>query len=379
LRAIGFPCHQMRVIRCAPLQAFGVAVSIAGPLLVAPLARGAEPSLHGSLRYEADLGCPDEAAFRRQVRSRTERLTWVSGEADRRFTATVLSRGEEFFGRLDIQTREGIRSSREVSGTTCDEVVAALALIAALAVDPKALTQSPAEPALAVGDQELTPPPGPERPNLDVPAQPPAPVSTELHVSDTSSDAMPEVARAATAADDRQGWRTQLGAGAGVATGVFPTVAWLASVFVQTSLEQRRGWSPSIRLTVSGSARQSYPADHGQTQYQWLFGTLDACPLLVRLGSSVHVRACAFAEVGVLLADAREFDHTQAHTSEWGALGLLGRIAWSAGPWRFEGALGPRFALTRPSYFVELPALTKVHQVAVIGMAATTSIGFLFP
>ena len=171
-----------------------------------------------------------------------------------------------------------------------------------------------------------------------------------------------------------------MGAGLGVATGVFPSAAWLGSIFVETSNTDPRAFAPSVRLSFSATALQSYEASHGQAQYQWFFGTLDGCPLRFALGTTSHVRACGFGEVGVLRAGATGFDHLQAHSSGWGALGLLGRLAWSAGPWWFEGAVGPRFALNHPTYLVEVAASsTPIHEVAVLGLAASTSLGFRLP
>ena len=122
-----------------------------------------------------------------------------------------------------------------------------------------------------------------------------------------------------------------------------------------------RGFAPSVRLSLSGTALQSYEASHGQAQYQWFFGTLDGCPLRFAFGATSHVRACGFGEVGVLRVGAAGFDHLQAHSSGWGALGLLGRgvVSWVQVVRRCSRP--SRFALNHPTYLVQLGSLVDSH------------------
>ena len=62
------------------------------------------------------------------------------GEAARAFVVTVTAETATIRGLLSITSLGGSVSRREVTGDTCSEVVSALALITALAIDPSATT-----------------------------------------------------------------------------------------------------------------------------------------------------------------------------------------------------------------------------------------------
>ena len=109
------------------------------------------------VRFEAPEGCPDEAAFLDQVRARTAKArVAAAGEKARTFSVRLTQEGRSIRGRLAIEESADPTGLREVTGERCAEVVSALALITALAVDPQALTAAPARlPA---------PPPAPPAP-----------------------------------------------------------------------------------------------------------------------------------------------------------------------------------------------------------------------
>src|SRR4051794_27927386 len=87
--------------------------------------------------FRAPTGCPDEASFTGQVTARTRRARLADeGEAARTFTVTITSAGARTRGRLTIDEPHGPPAMRDVTGGTCEEVVAALGLVAALAIDP---------------------------------------------------------------------------------------------------------------------------------------------------------------------------------------------------------------------------------------------------
>ncbi len=119
--------------------------------------------------YRAPPDCPDEAAFTGQVTARTRRARRAEqGEAARTFTISIASASaQKTRGKLTIDDPRGPSSSREVSGETCVEVVSALGLITALAIDPRASTAptlppappSPPSPPAPPAPREHGPPP----------------------------------------------------------------------------------------------------------------------------------------------------------------------------------------------------------------------------
>jgi len=93
------------------------------------------------LDYEASAGCPDRAAFIAEIAARTTRARFVDeGDNVRIFKASIRSQGERIVGSLISNTGQA-GAERRVSGKTCSEVVSALGLITALAIDPSASTR----------------------------------------------------------------------------------------------------------------------------------------------------------------------------------------------------------------------------------------------
>jgi hypothetical protein len=121
------------------------ALLVAALLIAGPLS-AQEESVH--LDYAASAGCPDRAAFVAEITARTTRARFVDEARDvRTFTATIRTQGGRTLGSL-ISNSGQMGAERRVTGKTCSEVVSALALITALAIDPSASTSqsSPAPP-----------------------------------------------------------------------------------------------------------------------------------------------------------------------------------------------------------------------------------------
>ena len=83
------------------------------------------------VEYRAGAGCPTEADFRARVVARLRRPL---GEADaaNAYVVTIEERDGRFAGRVGVRAADGAASDRDVAGDTCDDVVAALAVVTAL-------------------------------------------------------------------------------------------------------------------------------------------------------------------------------------------------------------------------------------------------------
>src|SRR5882672_9476653 len=115
-------------------------MSLAGWLLVTvglcTLARADEEPI--DLTYHAYEGCPSERQFLEQVVGRAAKTELASERArGRKFVVTVTTQRKDTLGKLEI-VAGGATASREVKGLNCSEVVSALALFTALAIDPNA-------------------------------------------------------------------------------------------------------------------------------------------------------------------------------------------------------------------------------------------------
>lgn len=117
-----------------------------------------------SLDYTAAEGCPEESEFRRQVVELAPAVRFGAASAEGLHLRVSLSRqGAEYLGVLEAG-RRGSTPARSVRGDSCGEVVGALALAAALLIDPDALaggsesaTEEPIE-LEETGRQESPPP-----------------------------------------------------------------------------------------------------------------------------------------------------------------------------------------------------------------------------
>ena len=90
------------------------------------------------LTYHAYEGCPSERQFLEQVVGRAAKTELASERArGRKFVVTVTTQRKDTLGKLEIASG-GSTASREVKGLNCSEVVSALALFTALAIDPNA-------------------------------------------------------------------------------------------------------------------------------------------------------------------------------------------------------------------------------------------------
>ncbi|MCW5837376.1 MAG: hypothetical protein KIS78_33585 [Labilithrix sp.] len=127
--------------------------------VVSTLSSQASATPRAPVRVVASESLPEECAgatalFER-VRARTHRIQEVTGDdADARVHVRVQRDGERMVGELTIEDGAG-RTDRVVSGPTCDDVVAAFAVMLVVALDPEAQppppsAEGPPEPGLAV-------------------------------------------------------------------------------------------------------------------------------------------------------------------------------------------------------------------------------------
>ncbi|HEY3495931.1 MAG TPA: hypothetical protein VGK73_14635, partial [Polyangiaceae bacterium] len=121
------------------------AVPRLGPLLFVTLsaasAHAAETlPLPYHIEYEAKPGCASREAFIRELTSRTERArAAVPEEEGAKIVVKLIENDGAIAGQLTLLEQDGSETRRGVAGETCDETVAALALIAAVIIDPESV------------------------------------------------------------------------------------------------------------------------------------------------------------------------------------------------------------------------------------------------
>jgi hypothetical protein len=337
----------------ATLCAYAMASSLVAGL-VAGVARGDGEVEAVRLDFAAHEGCPDKDAFFAGVRARTARVRHAAaGEAARIFRVRVTRDGHRSQGELGIFDELGQTDTRSIEGESCSEVMSALALIAALSIDPSA--SSADAPA-----SRLASPPS---------AAPGSPLA-ESATADRTPAAAPRSLQGP--AEARWVWTVGVQGGA-VAMGDLG-VTFSSTVFVDGSRNRGARLGPSWRLGFTysdGNASSSAGTDAGT--FRWWLLNVSGCPFAATLGN-VSLRPCLSMDAGVLHAVT---DETLTTDRGWFSAGLLGRAEWvPLGSFHLEAQAGAMLPLVRDPYFIQPATLYEVPAVAAV---ATLGLGVTIP
>jgi hypothetical protein len=114
--------------------------------------------------YRAPPGCPDAEAFANRVQERTARARLGElHELARTFVVEIRTDDAGATARLSFIDSRGAPVVRSVRGQTCDEVVSAIALVTALAIDAGPSPAGEPAPAVASAPPPAAPPASTER------------------------------------------------------------------------------------------------------------------------------------------------------------------------------------------------------------------------
>jgi hypothetical protein len=317
------------------------------------------------LDYTADDGCPNRSEFVAWVRMRTQLAEFVeTEETERRFAVSAKIIGGRAVGSFVCSRGSVTGSARQVTSERCDDVVSALALIVALAVDPHARL-----------DEVL------QKPNADAAGAKPDGVtaqSTSLSVAPrpepqpTSPPAAPE-SRLRTG---RGSWLFGVSANGGLWASS-PSVAFGGlAVAVQWQPLAVGVLAPAISLTVE---HEQSPTVHAASGGGVRFGLSDAvlalCPLRLSVGSSVTLRPCFGASGGwVAASGVREgpiFDTLQRNRPWWSIQQSVQMQADLGKLWLFDTQVGLAEPLWRDDFVFDFAAATPASTPRRVTIAST--------
>jgi hypothetical protein len=361
---------------------FGVLVSVAS---WAPAAFSQEELLH--VHFRGAEGCPGPAEFLTQVRARTERVRFVETSLDApELAVDAHVEGDRAVGRLRWASED---ADRLVTGKTCGDVISALALIVALAVDPAAwpgtgaavdgaTTSLPlAHSGTAEGNEAG---PSPETAGL---------VSTAQKLPDAAS---PDAREAAPDPGSGRGEPWFGGAGAqgelsrGLGTGAITMMG--ASLHAEARLGLGTSWRPIVRVSGLFSRSPTVIPDAlpntGAATFTLIAGRVGLCPFEFRPSESFVVRPCATLEVGRLEGTAKPVDNGSITSLRSGRVlrlapgqSVYGRVR-VAGLFWFEGEAGATEPLIRQNFVFSNPRVT-VSAAPAVEVAAAIGLGVYFP
>lgn len=287
--------------------------------LAAPAA--AEPeSVH--IEYVAPAGCPTATAFLRSLRARTTRFRAASpDEPARHFSVRVAPAASSFAGRLQIDGPAG-SAVRTLEGRMCGDVVDALALMTALAIDPSALGPGPnneSRPADSERNSRVPP-----RPENQAAADPPSPSAPP--------------------------WPWSAGLDGHLAFHLTPGASTGGSVFVET--ENPTGAAFRAGIFVN-QAHVDVATPVGATAtLQWAAVELDGCPVRMEL-AGLTIFPCVAFHLGALRSEGQGIRQPNRAVNLWADLDPVLRLRFAVTARLFLEAQGALFfPLTRPEFSV---------------------------
>jgi hypothetical protein len=335
----------------SPKLRSGVPRLLPAAVLLAARSTAAQPAtvaIEIGLDYEAPSGCPDPSELERQIAERSSRIRVAkTGNSELDFGVQVEA---GWRARIAVKSGHGEPTVREVSGETCQEVVAAAALIVAVLADPDA-----------------PPPSEVERPGAPPRAPAPKPPPTTMAERELGHRE-----------PDAGGWRWAFGLQLTFESAPAPGTLVTPRPFV--ALERRPGAEvvrPTARLSVARGSSGSIETKSGSAELTWTTARADACAALGG-DRSLWAEPCAALELGSLRGRGFSTEDPGDETLFWLAPGALARGGFGvAGRLRFELQLGLVFPLRRYRFFFG-PDETA-HQVPAVGATGGFGIGVLLP
>lgn len=288
------------------------------------------------LAYTDRAGCRLAASFPRQFFGRTERAQLAAGDASSvAITVTIARDGANYRGELVLAETGEPPAQRELTGASCEEVIAALGLIAAVFVDPNARTEAklPDEPA------------------------PNAPTGLPPERRDASR------------------WWFGATVDATLDSAVAPELVPGVAVGFEALVERRSVLSPLFSLSLRRTATGHASASGGVAALQATLMRSSACPLRLPGTGPLAARPCVFLDAGAVHAVGTNTTLPAERTSAWLAPGvslraellLLGHLVVSA-----EG--GAAFPLLRQGYYFD-PLRPESRAFYVPSVAGTARLG----
>lgn len=354
----------------------------AGVLVAASAAAASAGSEAVRLSYRASTGCPGEARFWDEVAARTDRVRRAGADEPARLFSVLVDAGPtQSRGVLETTDANGAGSRREVTGESCAEVVSALALIAALAIDSQARTDP--NPPVAHTEPEMTNRAGPAALPNTVPGpagsdpSPPSPSTAVVspQVSPPRPAVRPEVNLAS--------YDWAIGAQGQAAAGLVPVWAPGAGVFVALESKSEEPLSPTFRLTPWFATAHAVFEGALGANITWVVARLEACPVRPVAAVSLRIAACAGMDLGAIRTKGTGLDHPEAEWHPWFAPVVMARLGWSAFDHvDLEFGLGATFPLRRYPFAFDSGnggQPTDVFQLRPVGALFTIGVAYTVP
>lgn len=349
-----------------------IAVALAVPIIFAQaLATAhAEPI---RVAYRAPSRCPDESHFRAEIFARTALArSAAAGERAREFAVDVAERPDgSLSGSLEIHSANGAVSRRDMTASQCGELVSALALMVALAVDPEGASlsasgpapQSHASPPLDAGPVATwTTPTAASTTAMPAPAgssTAPFPTGELSSPRAPTPSAQAAVTENETAPPMRRHGHWAVGTEALMLVGLVPETAIGASTTVDYDFGPNRPLSAAMRFALSTAVATPKFQQGVRATLLWVWGHAEGCPIRLRVVGSLQVAPCLGLDGGFLTYKAAGLKpNDKLHG--WFAAEAAARLGWTfAGRWLAQAAVSALAPLQSGEIVYGAPGVTE--------------------
>ncbi len=252
------------------------------------------------IEFEKGAACSTPEEFYDAVRGRSDRIR-LAQPGERAFYVRVnLTRtGANVRGELRVIHEHGETNPRSVEGDSCEVVVGALSLTAALAVD-----------AVVAEGAQAAPPPAP------------VPVSAPSAAATSEAPAPPPEQETSVAGI--------LGLQAVAAQVLAPGVELGAGLHGRLRIDTPGAFDPSFGLSLI-HARNDLFEDKEPAVVRWSAANLSVCPGRLDLGDVLGVEPCLLGSAGLLSVTGAGLDDPEVRSRSWWSAGVLLRTRAALG------------------------------------------------
>lgn len=326
--------------------------------------------------------CLETGPLPPRIEQRTDKVRFVQSGEELTLEVTLAAVAEGLQASMVLRSATKSLATRNLLGRDCSDLLNALALVAAIALDdhwqnhstsrsasqpapsprpvpqrqrpvaavkqrkpsPRATKTQPPEPVVELLATLPATEPAIERP-ASVPAQLPSqPPNQPAALPPTQTPPAPRPP------SQRSNWRLSFGTGARVAAGMAPQ--WLLGVGFGARLGWRTSppWSPHIGLRYTQYFRDSSPLGLGQIDFQVAQWGVDACPLTIT-ATGLALSPCASFQWGSLTAEGQRVFAPLRIRRAWRTAGGHVRLEGPlGGPLRFAVVVGASVPLLRDRF-----------------------------
>jgi hypothetical protein len=319
-----------------------------------------------NVEFVAPAGCSSLDSFYRGVRARTDRVRLAgAGEQGVQIRVQVFRVGTTIRGELRIGDHQEESETRRVDGVSCNEVVEALSLTAALALDPSAslLSGRDARPH--------------DEPSVIVPQSP----ENTHSVTPASSNASAPLQPLPMPYVGARSWLRGVDVSAQALVASYMTHGLMLGPQVGIRLLAPAGRGFQIVTGVQGFHVSNELAGSASSAVFGLTGAaLTFCTISNPMSGRFEVGACAFARGAWLHASAVGLSNPKSVDRSWWALGgeAMGTLRMY-GQWRFELSAGLAVPLLSRAFNTGVPAQEReVGSTPIVAVQAGLGLSYRF-